>query len=244
MPRKPRFYVPGMPAHIVQRGNNRQACFFDDNDYLTYLDWLRESADKAGCQIHGYVLMTNHVHLLVTPARAQSIGQMLQSLGRRYVQYVNHTYGRTGTLWEGRHKGSVVDADSYLLSCYRYIELNPVRAGMVTSPSDYRWSSYHANGLGADDKAITPHPLYLALADSGEARREAYRELFRAHLDPEVIQHISSATETGTPLGNDRFREQIAAVLNQKVGYAKRGRPRKIQKDVQEPVYETLDLFE
>ncbi len=243
MPRKPRFYVPGMPAHIVQRGNNRQACFFDDNDYLTYLGWFRESAVKAGCQIHAYVLMTNHVHLLVTPAQTQSIGQMLQGLGRRYVQYVNHTYRRSGTLWEGRHKGSVVDADSYLLACYRYIELNPVRAGMVTSPSDYRWSSYHANGLGTDDKAITPHPLYLALAESGEARREAYRALFRSHLDPSVIQHISAATETGTPLGNDRFREQIEAVLNQKVGYAKRGRPKKILEDLEPPTEETPDLF-
>jgi len=188
--------------------------------------------------------MTNHVHLLVTPARAQSIGQMLQSLGRRYVQYVNHTYGRTGTLWEGRHKGSVVDADSYLLACYRYIELNPVRAGMVTSPADYRWSSYHANGLGTGDKAITPHPLYLALADSGEPRREAYRELFRSHLDPDVIRHISAATETGTPLGNDRFREQIATVLNQKVGYAKRGRPRRVRDDIELSAEKTRDLFQ
>jgi putative transposase len=244
MPRKPRFYIPGMPAHIVQRGNNRQPCFFDDNDFLTYLDWLRESADKAGCQIHAYVLMTNHVHLLVSPAKGQSIGQMLQSLGRRYVQYVNHTYGRTGTLWEGRHKGSVVDADAYLLSCYRYIELNPVRAGMVTSPADYRWSSYHSNGLGSEDRAITPHPLYLALAESGEARREAYRELFRTHLDPDVIRHISAATETGTPLGNDRFRKQIATVLNQKVGYAKRGRPRRVRDDVQLAAEETRDLFQ
>jgi putative transposase len=145
MPRKPRFFLPGVSAHVVQRGNNRQAVFYDDADYLTYLDWLEEGAKRYGCVIHAYVMMTNHVHLLATPQEKESISRLLQHVGRRYVPYINHTYGRSGTLWEGRFKASIVHASEYLLACYRYIELNPVRAGMVKTPRGYRWSSYRAN---------------------------------------------------------------------------------------------------
>jgi len=141
MPRKPRFYLPDVPAHVIQRGNNRQAVFFSDDDYRAYLGWLKEGAVRRGCAIHAYVLMTNHVHLLVTPEARESISRTIQYVGRRYVTYVNHQYGRSGTLWEGRHKGSTISSDAYLLACSRYIELNPVRAGMVEAPGDYLWSS-------------------------------------------------------------------------------------------------------
>ncbi len=147
MPRKPRFYLPGVPAHIVQRGNDRQATFFGDGDCAAYLGWLREGADRHGCAIHAYVLMTNHVHLLLTPEEPDSISRLVQTVGRHYVTYVNHTYGKSGTLWEGRHKGCVISSDDYLLYCMRYIELNPVRADMVSHPQDYRWSSYHVNAI-------------------------------------------------------------------------------------------------
>jgi putative transposase len=134
MPRKPRFYLPGIPAHVVQRGNCRQATFFSDDDYAAYLNWLHEGAQQHGCAIHAYVLMTNHVHLLVTPAQSESISRLIQYVGRHYVTYVNHTYRKSGTLWEGRHKGCLVSSEEYLLACMRYIELNPVRAGMVATP--------------------------------------------------------------------------------------------------------------
>jgi len=154
MPRKPRFYMPGVPAHIVQRGNCRQVVFFDGNDYQSYLNWLAEGAIKYGCAIHAYVLMTNHIHLLMTPVSKDSISKTIQYVGRYYVTYVNARYGKSGTLWEGRHKGCIINSEQYLLSCMRYIELNPVRAGMVMTPIEYCWSSYAANAKGIFD--LTP----------------------------------------------------------------------------------------
>jgi len=226
MPRKPRFYLPEIPAHVVQRGNCRQAVFFDDSDYLAYLDWLRQGAAKHGCVVHAYVLMTNHVHLLLTPQERDSISRTIQYVGRNYVTYINHVYGRSGTLWEGRHKGSVISSDEYLLTCMRYIELNPVRAGMVALPGEYRWSSYAANASGRADGAVTPHAVYRALGKSTGARGFAYRELFRSALEPEQVHQIRAAVQTGTPLGNDRFREQIETALKCRVGQSRRGRPR------------------
>lgn len=164
MPRKPRFTLPGIPQHIIQRGNNREPCFFAEEDYRRYLDDLAEVAEKHGCRIHAYVLMTNHVHLLMTPAREHSISDTMQALGRRYVYYINKTYRRTGTLWEGRYKASLIDTEAYLLTCMRYIELNPVRATMVEHPGEYQWSSYAANAQGTTNPRITPHPVYLAPA--------------------------------------------------------------------------------
>ncbi len=148
MPRKPRFYLPGRPTHVMQRGHNRNVVFFADQDYLEYLRCLKQAADQYGCKVHAYILMTNHVHLLVTPERKDSIGQLFQGLGRHYVRYVNETYKRHGGLWEGRHKGNVIQSQAYLLTCMRYIEMNPVRAGMVDHPAKYRWSSYASNILG------------------------------------------------------------------------------------------------
>ncbi len=225
MPRKPRFYLPDVPAHVIQRGNNRQAVFFYDDDYSAYLAWLREGAATHGCAIHAYVLMTNHVHLLVTPETRDAISRTIQYVGRHYVTYVNSQYGRSGTLWEGRHKGSIISSEAYLLTCSRYIELNPVRAGMATAPGDYRWSSYRANAGDESCPLLRYHAIYMALGDSPELRQRAYRELFRAALGPGQLDAIRSAVQTGTPLGNDRFREQIEAALKRKVGQARRGRP-------------------
>jgi len=225
MPRKPRFYLPDVPAHVIQRGNNRQSVFFCDDDYRAYLAWLREGAARHGCAIHAYVLMTNHVHLLVTPEARDAVSRTIQYVGRHYVTYVNRQYGRSGTLWEGRHKGSIISSEAYLLTCSRYIELNPVRAGMVKAPEDYRWSSYRANASGESCPLLSYHALYMALGDSPESRQRAYRELFRAAPGPGQLDAIRSAVQTGTPLGNDRFREQVEAAFECKVGQARRGRP-------------------
>jgi putative transposase len=225
MPRKRRFFLPDMPVHVVQRGNNRQAVFFDDNDYRVYLDWLGEAATSHGCAIHAFVLMTNHIHLLLTPRTPQAVSATLQAVGRRFVPYVNHCYGRTGTLWEGRFRASTVQEDAYLLVCYRYIELNPVRAGMVDVPAAYPWSSYRANALGERSPLVSPHPVYLALGRDAPERQAAYRGLVAAQLDPALLQDVRSCLQTGTPLGNDRFRLQIEQALGVRVGYSRRGRP-------------------
>lgn len=204
------------------------ASIYADGGYQTYLYWLGEAARRYGCAIHAYVLMTNHIHVLATPSDEDGISQMMQYVGRRYVPYINYTYGTSGTLWEGRFKASLVQEEAYLLTCMRYIELNPVRAGMVKSPSQYRWSSYRSNGQGKEDKLLTPHEVYMALGRTLEKRCEAYRDLFKAHLDPGVLDTITAAWQTGTPLGNDHFREKIERKLKCKVGYSKRGRPKKV----------------
>lgn len=227
MPRKPRHYLPGIPCHVIQRGNNRDVCFAADEDHQAYLKWLKDGAERYGCAVHAYVLMTNHVHLLVTPQDKEGVSRLMQSVGRRYVQYFNHNHGCSGTLWEGRHKASLVDAESYLLTVYVYIELNPVRAEMVRTAKDYRWSSYRCNALGQADPVIKPHALYLALHRDDEERREAYRALFRAHLDLEEESRIHRLSEMGMPLGNDRFQARIEELTGLRLGKAKRGRPRK-----------------
>ena len=220
MPRKPRFYLPGVPAHIIQRGNNRQAVFFCDEDYSAYLGWLKSGTKAHDCAIHAYVLMTNHVHLLVTPQQTDAISRLMQYVGRHYVTYVNHLYKRSGSLWEGRHKGCVIAQDKYLLACSRYIELNPVRAGMVTQPGSYR-----GNALGETDGLLTRHGLYTELGATPTERQHRYHELFRTSLEPEQVHDIRATVQTGTPLGNDRFREQIEQALGCKVGQARRGKP-------------------
>lgn len=225
MPRRPRVLLADYPLHIVQRGINREPCFFIDEDYYCYLHWLEESARACGCAIHAYALMTNHVHLLLTPKEDGAPSRLMQSLGRRYVQYANCFYRRTGSLWEGRFKSSVVQAESYLLACQRYIELNPVRAGMVADPGQYRWSSYRANGLGQTDVRLSPHEHYCALGrDSGE-RQAAYRALFRPELDAEAVDEIRKALQLGMPVGSERFAEMICGRLGIRHNAGKRGRP-------------------
>ncbi len=227
MPRKPRFFLPGMPVHVVQRGHNRAPVFFDTPDYQTYLHWLQEAAGRYQCDIHAYVLMTNHIHLLVTPQNKNSISLMMQYVGRHYVPYINRTYGSSGTIWEGRYKASLIQDEQYLLTCMRYIELNPVRAAMVKSPSAYRWSSYGANGLGKDNDLIRTHGLYKSLGRTVLLRTQAYRELFKAQVDNDVLHDIRASWQTGTPLGNDVFKEKVETKLKCKVGQARRGRPSK-----------------
>jgi len=229
MPRKPRFIIPGVPLHIVQRGQSREPVFFEDSDFAAYLAWLKEGAEKYGCAIHAYVLMSNHIHILATPAKKESVALMMQYVGRRYVPYVNHTYGTSGSIWEGRYKASLVQEEDYLLTCMRYIELNPVRASTVRSPAHYRWSSYRFNGQGKVNDLVTPHPLYLSLGRSKAGRLDVYKALFKVHLDKGALDEIRAAWQTGTPLGNGYFREKIEAKLKCKVGQARRGRPSKVK---------------
>ena len=188
MARLPRLFLPSIPQHVIQRGNNRQACFYADEDYRFYLECLAEAARKYRASVHAYVLMTNHVHLLMTPTSAPGISRVMQTLGRRYVRTINHTYRRSGTLWEGRYHASLVQSERYLLTCYRYIELNPVRANITEGPGDYRWSSYACNALGNPDGLIEPHEEYLKLGREPTERQAAYRALFRVHIDPELLK--------------------------------------------------------
>jgi len=225
MPRKRRFYQPGVPVHVFQRGHNREAVFFDDQDYLAYLRFLKASADALGCLIHAYVLMTNHVHLLVSPTAANDISLLFQGIGRHFVPYINKTYQRRGSLWEGRHKGHILASEDYFLTCMRYIEMNPVRTGMVDHPAQYRWSSYAANAQGIDNAIIQPHELYLLLGKSPEARQAAYRGLFEKAINPDELDLVRASLHSGTPLGNDRFKQQIESVIGCTVGFSKRGRP-------------------
>lgn len=228
MPRRPRVMLPNVPLHIIQRGNNRQACFVADEDYRFYLDWLQEYAAKAGCQVHAYVLMTNHVHLLLSADSSNGAGTLMKALGQRYVQYFNRTYRRSGTLWEGRFRSCLTQEEDYLLACMRYIELNPVRAGMVEHPADYRWSSYRANAQGDASVLVKPHGLCLALGGDAAARQEAYRALFRYELAPGLVDKIRQATNGNVVLGDSRFGEQIARALGRRVTHGQAGRPRTV----------------
>ena len=227
MPRRARLNVPEVPLHIVQRGNNRQATFFADDDRVFYLECLKDAAGQHACDVHAYVLMTNHVHLLVTPHTPNGVSRLMQSLGRRYVQYVNYTYRRSGTLWEGRFKASLVDSEAYLLCCYRYIELNPVRARIVGAPGEYRWSSYGRHALGTVDPVVRDHPLYEALGLTDGERRSAYQELFREPLEPGVLDQIRRSLNYGVVLGSEGFKERIEKIFSRGVQVSVRGRPRK-----------------
>jgi len=227
MPRRPRITIPGIPLHIIQRGNNRQACFFADEDYGLYLDWLQEYSRSTGCAIHAYVLMTNHVHLLLTPTQKESASNLLKRLGQRYVQYINRCYKRSGTLWEGRFRSSILLTDAYLFTCHRYIEMNPVRAGMVNHPGDYHWSSYRANGQGESSEIITPHPLYRDLGCTDDKRRSAYAEFFKHELEQGEIDKIRKATNGNFSLGSDRFQDEIGCMLGRRVVPGQAGRPKR-----------------
>lgn len=225
-------YLPQVPCHVIQRGNNREATFFTDQDYQYYLECLKDASCRYGVSIHAYVLMTNHVHLLMTPEKVESISLTMQSLGRRYVQFINKEYRRTGTLWESRHKASLVQAEKYLLTCSRYIELNPVRAGMVDHPADYKWSSFRANAYGEMDSRIKSHSVYRALGTTKAEKLDAYRSLFSNELSKDELNAIRNAVRFSMPTGNSRFMEQIEKAHKRKLGHAKRGRPFKL--DVEE----------
>jgi putative transposase len=227
MARLPRFNLPGQPQHVIVRGNNRSEIFCDEADYHFYLEKLKQACDKHECELHAYVLMTNHVHLLLTPHQEQSISKTLQMLGRYYVQYYNHCYQRTGTLWEGRYKATLIDSASYLLTCMRYIELNPVRAGMVAHPVEYPWSSYAGNAEGKRDELLNAHAEYLDLGKTDIDRMAAYRDLFHHHLSERSISDIREATNKAWVLGSERFKEQIQNQLERRIEPSARGGDRK-----------------
>jgi len=214
VPRLPRFVLVGQPQHIIVRGNNREPIFCAEGDYRFYLEKLRLACKKHECDLHAYVLMTNHVHLLITPHKSDGISKAMQMIGRYYVQYFNYSYKRTGTLWEGRYKATLIDSEQYALTCYRYIELNPVRAGMVDHPSDYPWSSYHANALNENTDLITHHLLYKSLGRSTSERCKAYRALFKTHIPERTLTEIRAATNKSWVLGSDYFIEKIANKIN------------------------------
>ncbi|MCP5275112.1 MAG: transposase [Burkholderiales bacterium] len=230
MARLPRFDVPGYAQHVIQRGNNRSIIFVGEADYAFYLEKLSEACQKYQCDLHAYVLMTNHVHLLMTPHLKGSIGKMMQMLGRYYVQYFNYQYHRTGTLWEGRYKATVLDSEHYLLSCSRYIELNPVRADMVKHPADYPWSSYHHNALGISSSLIKAHTIYSTLGMTPTTRQSAYRALFEHQIPERTLDEIRSATNKAWVLGNERFLQQIEDLTKRQVQPKTRGGDRRSKK--------------
>jgi len=225
MARKPRFNLPGYPQHVIQRGIDRQACFFSVADYKMYLNLLQESAEVCECHVHAYVLMTNHVHMLITPQAPFSVPHMMQRLGQRYVRYVNRRYHRTGTLWDGRYKAGLVDSDRYLLACMRYIEMNPVRAGIVEHPAEYAWSSYRCNALGKPAVCIMPHALYLMLHDLLETRMKVYRGLFELVPGQGLLDDIRDTLNQELVLGSRQFKVQIEAMINRQTEAKKKGRP-------------------
>src|SRR5690554_6734 len=214
-----------MPQHVIQRGNNRQVCFASDQDFSVYAHRLKMYAQEFSVEVHAWVFMTNHVHLLVTPAIDGGVSKMMQALGRYYVRYFNREYQRTGTLWEGRFKSSLVQSERYLLQCQRYIELNPVRANMGVDPGDYVWSSYQCNALGKTSELCSPHPEYPSLGREAGERQHRYRALFRHHVEAEVIDEIRQSVNKGLVLGNDRFKDEIEQLTGRRARPAKMGRP-------------------
>jgi len=219
-----RRYCPsGIPQHVIQRGNNRIVCFASDKDMGIYAHYLCEAASKFGLAIHGWVFMTNHVHLLVTPEEDNSLSLGMQYIGRHYVRYFNQTYRRTGTLFEGRFKSCIVQQSTYFFVCLRYIELNPVRAGMVTDPADYRWSSYGAHAFGRVSKLWMPHQLYLGLGDTNSERRARYRGLFEAHIEAELLLEVRQSVNRGLALGTERFKQEVEELGGRRQHLLKRG---------------------
>jgi putative transposase len=223
----PRPIIPGQPQHIIVRGNNRSEIFCCDADYRFYLEKLQAACKAHDCQVHAYVLMTNHVHLLITPGSEISLGKTLQMLGRYYVQYFNFCYRRTGTLWEGRYKATLIDSESYLLVCMRYIELNPVRASMVANLGDYPWSSYRYNALGQADDLVMPHFEFQRLGKDDGERQAAYRALFSQPMPETQINEIRDATNKSWVLGDSRFKERIQVQSARRVVPTARGGDRK-----------------
>jgi putative transposase len=224
MARPPRFFLPGQMLHAIQRGNNRGAVFFEDEDYELYRTWLAEAAGANGLAIHAYVLMTNHVHLLATPGDEDSLPRTMQSLGRRYVRHINAAHGRSGTLWEGRYRAAPIDSDAYFFSCCRYIELNPVRARMADHPRRYPWSSYRAHAEGKDDPLTAWHPLFRRLGRSRAEQQEGYRALVREALEKSFVDGLRAATNGGWAFGGEPFKKQIARALKTRVAPLPRGR--------------------
>ncbi len=228
MARLPRIYVKNQPQHIIQRGKNHEQIFTDKQDYLFYLKCLQEASKIHKLNIHAYVLMPDHMHLLASPQQENSIGKVMQSIGQRYAQYFNHKYERTGTLWDGRYKATLLESGPYLLTCMRYIELNPVRANKASQPKEYPWSSYCCNALGDSNGFLKPHRVYQQLGKEVKERKKAYRALFRRRLPSETIEDIRNATNKAWVLGGDRFKKKMEKLSGRRVDPLPRGRPKKI----------------
>jgi putative transposase len=221
MPRTTRLIIPDVAIHVIQRGNNRADCFRQDADRLVYMLHLRELSRKHGCLVHAYCLMTNHIHLLVTPTSHSACTSLMRDLGQRYVQYFNRRYGRTGTLWEGRYRSCLAESARYVLACYRYIELNPVRADMVSCPGEYAWSSYRSNVGDRTDPFVTPHAEFESLGATLAARQSTYRAVVADGLDPALVGAIREATNSGYPLCGEGLRQTLSAAGHK----LERGRP-------------------
>ena len=224
MTRLKRYCPAGLPVHIIQRGNNRGDCFYEDADKGIYFLHLKEAAAAFDVRVHAWVFMSNHVHLLVTPAQPDSVSRMMQSIDREYVRYFNRKYSRTGALWNGRFKSCLVQSERYLLLCQRYIELNPVRAGIVNHPAAFHWSTYNTNALGVRSSLLRPHDAYLSLGKTKEERLAAYRALFRQTLSKKLIEDIRLAVNKGLVVGSAEFKSRIEAESGQRVRLNKRGR--------------------
>ncbi len=225
MARLPRLIVPHQPHHVIQRGAGQQAVFRDDDDYLVFLKYLKESARQFKVAIHAYVLMPNHIHLLASPADQTGMARMMQWIGRFYVPYFNNKYARVGTLWQGRYKAAVVDSERYFLVCARYIELNPVRAGLAVQPEDYRWSSYHHHVGSRPDPLIAEHALFWALGNTPFAREAAYRHLIEETIPATEAKALTDATLKGWAIGSEKFKAALEKQAHQRVRPGRRGRP-------------------
>jgi len=227
MARQARIVVAGQPLHIIHQGNNRQDVFKSQQDHRRFIEDLAASRNQSGCSLHAYVLMPNHYHLLLTPPTGKALSDFMQTIGRRYVRYFNKEYQRSGTLWEGRYKSSLIDSDAYLLQCYRYIEENPVRSNVVAAPKQHQWSSYHHNALGVTDPLITEHDNYTQIATTEDARKNVYSSLFKTALDSETTSLITSSVEKGEVLGSDRFHQSIESIVGLKTKRGSHGGDRK-----------------
>jgi putative transposase len=227
MARQPRLDLPGIPQHIVQRGNNRLPCFLDDEDRHRYLRLLGEALLRTGCRLHAYVLMGNHVHLLATPPESGAVSRLMQWLGRHYVGQFNARHGRTGTLWEGRFKSCLVDSETYVLRCYRYIDLNPVRARMVAQPAEYAWSSGAPNLGVSSSPLLSPHSAYLSLGGTAESRFATYEALLRVSLPDDQLAEIRDYIQQQRALGRDSFREMVESRTQRFAGVRPAHRPRR-----------------
>ncbi|KAA6186928.1 transposase [Thiohalocapsa marina] len=227
MARLPRFRLPDYPQHVIHRGSDHLAILRDEEDYWVLWGVLHDACDRFACEIHAYVLMPNHFHLLLTPRREDGVGKLMQCAGRQYVHHFNQRYGRSGTLWEGRYRATVLDPDAYLLAACRYIELNPVRAGLVAGPDEYDWSSHAANALGNEDELVQPHAVYRQLGRSAKARRDAYRTGFGTPLSADFIKRLRDATNKAWVLGDAAFCHDIEARLNRRALPRERGGDRR-----------------
>jgi putative transposase len=224
MSRFPRVVLPGVPLHIIQRGNNRNPCFFCDADFQVYRSMLAEYSGRFTCAVHAYILMSNHVHLLATPLTATSASSFMKHVGQAYVQYINRRHQRFGTLWQGRFRSCLVAEENYFLVCQRYIELNPVRAGIVEHPADYEWSSYQANAYGKDDPVVSPHPAYLGISETSDERQASYRALFKSDISDDQLDQIRFTANKNAAFGPQTFIDEVGASAAREMLPQSRGR--------------------